>query len=101
MLPLAVDVLGFGGFAMILVQSGLELHRRYRIECEESQIEGLRRQAGTDPHGSAEAALRVLEEVKAQLGRFRPWQGWLFLLGAVALTASYLLRVIQHALPAV
>lgn len=93
---LVADLCGFLGFALILLQSGLELRRRYRIEREEARIENMRAEVDKDPNGSAAAALRVLEEVKAQLGRFRPWQGWLFILGALALTFSYLLRLAQH-----
>ncbi len=94
--PLLADLFGFVGFALILLQSGLELRRRYRIERQENRIENMRAEVDKDPNGSAAAALRVLVEVKAQLGRFRPWQGWLFILGAAALTFSYLLRLAQH-----
>jgi hypothetical protein len=93
---LFADLFGFVGFALILLQSGLELRRRYRIEREETRIENLRAEVNKDPNGGAAAALRVLEEVKAQLGRFRPWQGWFFIVGASALTFSYLLRLAQH-----
>lgn len=90
---MAADILGLVGFVLILIQSGCELDRRRRMEAAQHRVERMADNPGSAAGNAGEAAQEVLEVVKAQAERYRPWQGWFFFGGALCLALSYVLRI--------
>lgn len=92
-LTLGSQVLGLLGFGLILLQGIWDLRWRRQIEHLERRVETLETQPSNDPNAASNAGREVLDEIKAQLARYRPVFGVAFMAGALLLIASYLIRI--------
>lgn len=103
---LATQLLGLIGFGLILLQGLWDLHWRRKIEAVERRIDKLESQSATGPAAASSqtatepapasaAGRQVLDEVKAQMARYRPLLGRAFIAGALLLILSYLIRIVQ------
>ena len=87
------NLIGVSGFVLLLVQGARDVYTRQQLEKIQGNIESWRNVSIDDAANSKKAALEVLVEVKTQLARYRPWQGWFYVIGVSLIIGSYLWRI--------
>lgn len=89
------NLFGVAGFGLLLVQGVREIHVRRQVENIQKKIDAWENDSRIDAANFKESAIEILNEVKAQLARYRPWQGWLYVIGVSLIIISYFWRILS------